>query len=173
MEIKFRQIKIEDSSIIRNWIKTNEFAKRWYFYNKTPRLLTLKNKIANKLKEKDLKAYLVCIDNVPIGYIQSYPVCDKSAWGKKVKVHDNTVSLDYYIGDINYIHKRLGSLIINEYIEQVIKKDGFEYVMISPDPENKVQLRLMEKCKFEYIKTVNVPYSNSKNREAIYIKNIK
>lgn len=82
------------------------------------------------------------------------------------------VSIDYYIGDINYIHKGIGSKMILEYIEQVVKLDGYAVAMISPDPNNIASRKCVEKCGFQYIKTVNVPYSNSKNKEAVYIKNL-
>ena len=37
--------------------------------------------------------------------------------------------------------------------------------------QNTIQLTV-EKCGFRYVKTVNVPYSNSKEKEAVYIKEI-
>ena len=110
--------------------------------------------MSENLKEPNTRANIVLVDNEPIGYIQSYPVDDKTPWGKKIKVADNMVSIDYFIGDINYIHKGLGSKMILEYIEQVVKKDKYDIAMISPDPENKAQQCLMKKCGFQYIKTV-------------------
>lgn len=71
------------------------------------------------------------------------------------------------------IHKGLGSKMILEYIEQVVKKDKYDIAMISPDPENKAQQCLMKKCGFQYIKTVNVPYANSKSKESVYIKKLE
>ena len=62
-------------------------------------------KMSENLKEPNTRANIVLVDNEPIGYIQSYPVDDKTPWGKKIKVADNMVSIDYFIGDINYIHK--------------------------------------------------------------------
>ena len=129
--------------------------------------------MSENLKEPNTRANIVLVDNEPIGYIQSYPVDDKTPWGKKIKVADNMVSIDYFIGDINYIHKGLGSKMILEYIEQVVKKDKYDIAMISPEPENKAQQCLMKKCGFQYIKTVNVPYANSKSKESVYIKKLE
>ena len=82
------------------------------------------------------------------------------------------VSIDYYIGDINYIHKGYGSKIILELIEQVIKHLGYDYALISPNPDNKGSIRCCEKSGFKYVKTVSVPYNNSKERECVYVKKI-
>lgn len=63
--------------------------------------------------------------------------------------------------------------MILEYIEQVVKKENYAVAMISPDPGNAVQQKLMAKCGFKYIKTVGIPYENSKNKEAVYIKELE
>ena len=45
MNITFRQASVEDCKILRLWIKTNEFVRRWYYFDKTPRLATLEKEI--------------------------------------------------------------------------------------------------------------------------------
>ncbi len=172
MKLSFRKICVEDAEMIRNWIKSNEFTRHWYYFDKTPRLATIKNKIEKKYTEPRTKAMIVLVDNQPMGYIQSYPVDGCGAWANKVRVADNMVSIDYFIGDLNYIHKGIGSKMILEYIEQIIKKEGYSVAMISPDPKNIANCKCVEKCGFRYVKTVNVPYSNSKEKEAVYIKEI-
>ena len=72
MNITFRPVVIEDCNMIRNWIKTNEFTRHWYYFDKIPRLSTLEKKINKKLKEPQTRANIILIDNFPIGYIQSY-----------------------------------------------------------------------------------------------------
>lgn len=172
MNISFKKITIEDANLLRSWIKSNEYTRHWYYYDKVPRLLTLKKKIEKILKESKTRAYIIMIDNNFIGYIQSYPVDGNGNWTKQVKVAENMVSIDYYIGDLNYIHKGLGKKIILEYIEQIIKKENYSVVMISPDPNNIVNCKCVEKCGFRYIKTVGIPYNSSKEKEAVYIKEI-
>lgn len=73
MNITFRTVTIKDCKIIREWIKTNEFTRHWYYFDKTPRLSTLETKILKTLKEPNSRANIVLADDMPIGYIQSYP----------------------------------------------------------------------------------------------------
>lgn len=133
MIVSFRTVTVEDCKMIREWIKTNRFTRHWYYFDKTPRLSTLENKILKNLKQPKTRANIILIDNVPIGYIQSYPVDGNGNWTKQVKVAENMVSIDYFIGDINYIHKGLGSKMILEYIDQVIKNENYAFAMISPE----------------------------------------
>ncbi len=172
MNITFRQATVKDCHLMRDWIKQNEFTRHWYYYDKVPHLTTLEKKMEKRLKESKTHAMIILVDDKEIGYIQSYPVDSCGTWGKKVRVADNMISLDYFIGDLNYIHKGLGTKILLEFIEQIVKKENYKVVLITPDPENRANCRCVEKCGFKYIKTVNVPYVNSKEKEAIYIKEL-
>ena len=49
MKITFKNATVEDCKLIRSWIKSNEFARHWYYLDKTPRLSTLERKM-EKLK---------------------------------------------------------------------------------------------------------------------------
>ena len=89
-----------------------------------------------------------------------------------MKIYDKTVSLDYFIGDINYIHKGYGEKFILEYIDLIKNSNKYDFVMISPNPMNVVNRKCIEKCGFEFQKIVNVPSAKSKNQEAIYLKKI-
>ena len=62
--------------------------------------------------------------------------------------------------------------MINYFIDNFIK-DKYDYVMISPNPENIVSRKTCEKCGFEFVKIVGLPYDNSKNKEVVYIKKCK
>lgn len=172
MNITFREATFEDCKMIRNWIKTNEFTRRWYYAGIVPRLSSLQKKMAQKLQKQQTRVNIVLVDDFPIGYIQSYPVDGNGNWTRQVKVAENMVSIDYFIGDIRFIHKGIGPKMISEYIERVIKKEKFAAVLISPDPENRASRKCIEKCGFRYVKTVGIPYNSSKSKEAVYIKEI-
>ena len=64
--------------------------------------------MSENLKEPNTRANIVLVDNEPIGYIQSYPVDDKTPWGKKIKVADNMVSIDYLLGRAEYTEINYG-----------------------------------------------------------------
>jgi len=172
MHITFRQCELADAKLMREWCKQNEYTRHWYYFDKVPRLSTFERKIREKKQLKDWRFYIVQIDGKDIGYIQSYPVDGNGNWTKQVKVKECCASIDYFIGDINYIHKGLGKLILLEYIKKQVKPLGFEYALISPDPENTANRNLVEKCGFTYIKTVGVPFDTSKEKEGVYIKKI-
>lgn len=168
----FRDLKLEDCYLFHKWIKTNCFVKKWWYSNKQPQISTLKKKIQTKLDRINGINKIVLLNGVEIGFIQSYDVDGNGNWTKQVKLYENTASIDFFIGDIDYIHKGYGKLMINEFIETFIK-DKYDYVMISPDQENIVSRKTCEKCGFEFVKVVGIPYDNSKNKEVVYIKKCK
>ena len=172
LEIKFRKAVESDLTVIRNWIKINEFVKKWYYKGVIPSIKTLEKKIIKRQEIPNFYSFIISINGRDIGYIQSYDVDGWGTWSRKVKVFDSTVSLDYFIGDINYIHRGLGREIILEFVKQHLSGGKYKYVTITPDIENKVNCRLCEKCGFYLEKIVNVPYNSSREKDAIYLKQI-
>ena len=172
MEIKFKKADINDLQIIREWIKNNTFVQKWYYKGKTPRISTLYKKIIERQKIKNFCANIIQIDNKPIGYIQSYDIEGWGLWSKKVKIYDETVGLDYFIGDINYIHKGYGEKFILEYVNLIKKSNKYKFVMISPDLFNIANIKCVKKCGFKLKKIVSFPKSKSRHQEAVYIKKI-
>lgn len=56
MKITFKNATVEDCKLIISWIKSNEFARHWYYLDKTPRLSTLERKMEKKLKYPNVKS---------------------------------------------------------------------------------------------------------------------
>ena len=172
MKIEFKKVCPEDLNMMRDWIKNNVFVKKWYYYDKLPHVSTLKKKTLDRMRIPNFYANIILVDGKPIGYIQSYDIEGWKMWSRRVKIYDKTVGLDYFIGDMNYIHKGYGKNIILKYIDSIKLITKYEYVMISPDPSNVVNCKCVEKCGFEFKKIVNIPYPYSKHQEAIYLKKI-
>ena len=172
MNITFRQVEVDDLKLIRHWIKTNIFVKEWYYKNKIPNLKTLENKMIRRRQKSNFMSFLVWFDEVPVGYIQCYDVEGWGAWSNKVKIYDDTVSLDYFIGDINFIHRGFGSQMICSFIESILKNSKYKFVMISPNINNTASRRCCEKSGLEFKKQVHVPYITSKEIEVIYLKKL-
>ena len=173
IKIEFKIAKQNDLIKIRNWIKTNEYVKKWYYKGVVPSIKTLEKKIIKRQEIPNFNSFIILINGKDIGYIQSYDVEGWGTWSRKVKIYDNTVSLDYFIGDINFIHKGYGKSIIQEFITQKLIGGKYEYVTITPDVSNVVNCKLCEKCGFKLEKVINVPYKTSKEKDAIYLKQIK
>ena len=169
-KISFRKIKNGDEHLIHEWIKSNEFVRFWYYHNKTPRVETINKKI----HRDRIDSYIVLLNNVEIGYVQCYSVDGWGVWSRRVKIYNNmqAIGTDYYIGDINYIHKGFGPKMINEFIDNIIAPTGCAYVLITPDKNNVASRRCCEKCGLKFVKEVNIPYKNSKHIEAVYFKEI-
>ena len=172
MKIEFRKASVSDLQMVREWIKGNVFARKWYYNDRVPRISTLDKKIIKRQSIKNFCANIILFDGKPVGYIQSYDIEGWGLWSRQVKIYDKTVSLDYFIGDINYIHKGYGEKFILEYIDLIKNSNKYDFVMISPNPMNVVNRKCIEKCGFEFQKIVNVPSAKSKNQEAIYLKKI-
>ena len=170
-QFSFRKIIDGDAERIRNWIKENEFVRRWYFHCKIPRIRTINKKI----NRENVDSYIVLLNDIEIGYIQCYSIDGWGSWSNKVKIHNESysVGIDYYIGDKNHIHMGYGPKMLTQFIDKIIKPLNCDYLIITPDKENIVSRKCCEKCGLKFVKEVHVPYENSKHVEAVYIKKMK
>ena len=172
MKISFNKATENDLLFVQKWIKANDRVKKWYYHDKVPTINTLRKKIIERQKVKDFYANIVFFNDIPVGYLQSYDVNGWGNWTKRVKIYENTVGLDYFIGENEYLNKGYGPKIIKQYIDEVVKKQKYDYATATPDPDNYASCRCLEKCGFKFQKVVNIPYINSKHREAIYLKKL-
>ena len=104
------------------------------------------------------KPYLVLCNNVAIGYIQTYNInLDKNTWLPKIT--DNSIGIDQFIGETEYLYKGIGPLFIKEFIQDIIfKKDKSVTVVIDPDPTNIAAIKCYQKVGFKELGTHQAPW---------------
>lgn len=102
------------------------------------------------LGDKPVTGFVILIDDTPIGYLQSYKVCDYP-WPKQnlsQEIIDSAIGMDLFIGNNSMIGKGLGSKVIQEFIHSKVWPE-FQYCIVDPDVENKAAIRCYERLKFK------------------------
>jgi len=154
--ISFKRIDILDLSCIHKWLNC-DFVIKWYSKRKW-KLNEIEEKYLPYINnERPTQAYLILYDSMPIGYIQTYKIHDYQDYAVFVDVNENSVGLDLFIGEQEYIHKGLGKYIISKFLKEIIfsLSDAISCI-IGPEPKNKVAIRTYEKVGFKYLKTIQV-----------------
>jgi aminoglycoside 6'-N-acetyltransferase len=106
-------------------------------------------------KEKNLFAFIVLVDEKPIGYVQYCPISE-NPWPEQEieeKVVNCAAGLDLFIGDPESIGKGLGSKIVQAFLDTEIWPK-FSFCFVDPDLRNEASKRCFEKCGFEFHKTI-------------------
>jgi len=75
-----------------------------------------------------------------------------------VEVRD-TYSIDYMIGELEFVGKGFGRQLVNALISKIWVKEKAKYVIVQPEPENKASCKTLLSCGFKF-----------DNENKIYIK---
>ena len=96
-------------------------------------------KFLERIRSKNTFGYLVMLNDMPLGYIQYYYV-DRSnpktgSWLPELP--KQTVGIDQFIGELEYIGKGYGTQMIKEFIAYLITiEPQLTTIIVDPDPEN-------------------------------------
>lgn len=156
-KITFRLLEEKDFNQIYIWMNT-DFVIEWY--GKIPVTLEdVRNKYMSYITgEEPTKAYIIIIDNVDVGYIQTYLINDYPEYNKYVETDEHAAGVDLFIGNKDYIHKGYGVRIMEQFLrEHVFSNNKVDKCIIGPEPKNLSAIRMYEKSGFRWYKNIQIP----------------
>lgn len=151
--ISFRKLEKTDLPLIHSWLNTPH-VHEWFteYSNNEPTLQMVVNKYLPRVNSKEpVHCYIVMYDIKPVAFIQWYMVDDYPTTKAMIPASKNMAGIDIFIGEEEYIHKGLGSLIIRQFLRHIVFK-SFEVdsCIIDPEPINKIAIKAYEKAGFCY-----------------------
>jgi len=169
--ITFRRLTLDDLPLIHKWLNTPEVAK-WYREKgaSNPSYEFVSEIWTKMIKEKTpAEPFLIQNCGHPIGYIQRYLISTP----EDIDHHHlsaDAAGIDLFIGEMEYLHKGLGSIIIRQFLtENIFAVYKVETCIIDPEPDNKIAIRSYEKAGFKHYMTT----WNLKDAVASYLMRIE
>ena len=159
--ISFREFKETDFLYMYKWLNT-DFIKEWYYkrnwtYDEIVMLCTPFVQKQNTTGEP-IQCFIILYNNIEIGYIQICFLKDYPEYKELLQVGDESADIDLFIGEKDFIHKGLGSIIIKKILLNIIfENKNIERCIIAPETENIIAIKTFQKVGFKYIKTIQVP----------------
>jgi RimJ/RimL family protein N-acetyltransferase len=153
----FRRLEAGDLALLHHWYHTPHVLQWYTFRPYTFEEIT--SKMLPRIRgDVPTQPYLILVDELPIGYIQTYRVADHPEYNQFVQADEHTAGLDLFIGATAYLHRRLGAPILRAFLEQVVFTQPWaETCVVGPEPANQIAIRAYEKAGFSYWKTVQIP----------------
>lgn len=173
INITFKPLAESDFPLLLKWLESPH-VKQWWDQDISYDLKKVQEKFGAYVHEleinysatKHIYAYIVYYNDIAIGYIQAYNVQEffdedppelvsasqnglvmlKQVQGDSVLL--KTAGVDLFIGELDYLHKGFGSLIIAAFLE-LLTQAGFGACMVDPAPDNKAAVRAYEKAGFQ------------------------
>lgn len=152
----FRPLLREDFLLLQKWLEAPH-VKRWW--KESTELEEIEKKYGPRVDGKSLtKCFITLVDDKPVGMVQAYWVKDYQDYDDVVKL-DDSVAIDWFIGEEGLTGKGLGPKIANAFVYDVVNKQyhGATSVVASPSIHNPQSIRALEKAGFEKRHVMNVP----------------
>lgn len=155
--LSFRRVTMDDLPLLYRWL-TMSHVNEWYGEGNRTYEETVAHYRGSIEGGTPTDAYLILLDERPVGYIQGYVIADHPEYAAAVQVEEGAAGVDLYIGEPDLVHRGLGSTALRKFVEEIVfANPRVSCCVIGPQPENKAAIRAYEKAGFRYFKTVEVP----------------
>ncbi|HJD55363.1 MAG TPA: acetyltransferase [Rickettsia endosymbiont of Pyrocoelia pectoralis] len=167
ININFISLSTSDFPLLLKWLE-EPHIKLWWDEDIKWTSKLIKEKYENyvegykklefqgKIIKSPIYAFIINLDNIPIGYIQYYNKNDfplEQGYDAS-ELPKSCAALDYYIGKTEYIGKNIGFKILSLFIERYIAQK-FDYVFVDPDSINVKAIHVYKKAGFKVIKRIS------------------
>ena len=152
----FKPVEKNDLPLLYTWFKKTHVELWWPVPDEQEDFF---KSFLERIRAGVKKPYIVLLNDLPIGYIQSYSV-DKTthSWLPKLPSDGNVIGIDQFIGEPDYLYKGFGPLFIKQFVDDLIAKDPSITVVVDPDPTNSVAIRCYEKVGFKQLGVYQAPW---------------
>ena len=127
----------DDLELFEKWLQ-KDYILKWY-ENPDDWLYEVKNRNG---EFNFIKHFIVKIDAQKFGFCQYYDCYHAQEEWYKISEPNRTYSIDYLIGEENYLNKGYGKEIIKQLIEKIKIINGKE-IIVQPDMENTPSQRIL------------------------------
>ncbi|KTD43092.1 GNAT family N-acetyltransferase [Legionella parisiensis] len=153
----FKPLTHFDLDLLCRWFEKTHVLE-WWNDKLTPE--QIKEKYGARIDDDVVCPYIVYINKKPIAFIQYYWVI-KAREGWWPDEDANTVGLDQFIGEENYINKGFGTLMIKEFIQFLFQNPLIRKIITEADPNNLRAKRCYEKAGFHEMGIIDTPDGKS------------
>jgi len=135
----------EDVPLMEDWLKKT-YILEWYVHP---------DDWLHEIKERRgefcfIRHFITMIGRKPVGFCQYYRCSDAMEdWYGDISL-DGAFSIDYLIGEEEYLGKGYGKATVLHLTETVFSLQDAKRILVQPDPENQASCRTLMACGFTY-----------------------
>lgn len=156
VSITFTPLSESHFPLLLKWLNAPH-VKQWWDLDVlwTPALIQQKYKYYVKGykiengQTKPINAYIICVDNKPVGYIQIYNAYDFSRSQPLQGLPSKCAAIDIFIGEESFLRRGIGSYAIKEFLNSY--NPSYTPVFVDPDKENVAAIHAYEKAGFKKV----------------------
>lgn len=141
--IKLREVDRKYLQRLKSWLE-KDYIKKWL------------GDFAEWIKEIEdftwINHYIVILNNKPIEFCQYYDCYNGSEiedW-YKVKNLNEVFSIDYFIGESDYLNKGYGKKIVDALLKVIINNESPKKIIVQPEKDNIISCKVLIANGFNY-----------------------
>jgi RimJ/RimL family protein N-acetyltransferase len=163
MNIKFFSLLKDNFPKLQQWLN-NPHVNLWYGESQKWSMQDVISKYETycngyKIEDaihKPIHAFIINLNDNPIGYIQYYNAHDFKRDGYElIDMPKSLAAIDVFIGEDKYLGKSYASEIISQFLEEYVF-ENFDYVWVDPNKTNKAAIHCFQKIGFKVINKIQV-----------------
>lgn len=131
-EILFRTFEPEDLSVFKEWLEKEHISK-WY----TEPEDWIEEVTMRQEDFSWISHFIVVIENRRIGFCQYYKTIDANEACYANLPQEGTYSIDYLIGEEEYLGKGNGKKIVQLLTKMIFAIPDSARIVVQPEPDNK------------------------------------
>jgi len=157
MKITFAPLAESHFSLLLKWLES-PYVKKWWDQDVTYTMDLVHEKFGKHIhgialsKNSNHKTYgyVICLDEEMIGYIQAYNAHDFAQENHLdlSAISGSVCGIDLFIGEQLFLHKGLGTVILNAFESQVLTTH-FDRCLIDPAKDNLTAIKAFTKAGFK------------------------
>lgn len=156
MKITFKPLSESDFTLLLKWLE-EPHVKSWWDQDVTWTSELIQKKYDSYVKgykienneAKLISAYIIYVDEIPIGYIQIYNAYDFARSIPLTGLPSSLAAFDVLIGEKSFLNKGIGSKAIDQFLKEYAH--SYTHVFADPDNTNIAAIRAYEKAGFKKI----------------------
>lgn len=152
-KIEFLPIQERHIPLMLQWMRQPHIAEFW---QETEHEEQFRQKYLIELPKRGVSPFIIAINSIPIGYIQSYQA-NKVGGGWWPDAKEGTFGIDQFIGDPDWVGKGFGTKAINHFVQDIFMQSKVSEIITDPEPKNKKAIHVYEKVGFKAVGEINTP----------------
>ena len=155
-KITFRPLVKNDLQLMVEWLK-KAHVHEWFASHKEITEAFVDYVFING--DKFIQRWIFQINGEDIGYIQNYFYEDdkdiSERYINEIGAKSGSATLDFFIGDEEYVHKGYGKFIVKQFIKEKIFSDArCKNIIVGPRTKNLASIKTLEANGFRWFKNV-------------------
>ncbi|AMV14877.1 GNAT family N-acetyltransferase [Legionella pneumophila serogroup 1] len=155
MTISFRSLSEQDFPFLLKWLETPH-VKTWWDSEVVWTIDKITQKYSSYVnqykiengKEKSIFAFIILLDEQPIGYIQYYDARDFLPLPvSKTFDFKKSAAIDFYLGEKSILGQGVGSVALKQFVQNIVFQQ-FDTALVTPDIKNHSAIACYQKAGF-------------------------